>query len=188
MYVYIHKYILPHRHTHTHTYAHRKRSSIATISRIDKIIRLFCKRALQKRQYSAKETSKIVDPTDRSHPIAAHWVFFCDIYHTYIYISYIYICYIYLCMVYIIIFVIALWEYMYVWERGGEAERESLCLCVCIFITTQADARTCIHTENARVSPSTARWVLVRNSAMGIWNMCICMCERERKKTRARAT
>jgi len=29
----------------------------------------FCKRALQKRQYSAKETYNFIDPTDRSHPI-----------------------------------------------------------------------------------------------------------------------
>jgi len=38
-------------------------------SRIDKIIGLFCKRDLQKRQYSAKETYDFIDPTDRSHPI-----------------------------------------------------------------------------------------------------------------------
>jgi len=29
---------------------------------------LFCKRALQKRQYSAKETYNLIDPTNRSHP------------------------------------------------------------------------------------------------------------------------
>jgi len=34
-----------------------------------KIIGLFCKRALQKRRYSAKETYNFIDPTDRSHPI-----------------------------------------------------------------------------------------------------------------------
>ena len=39
------------------------------VSRIDKIVGLFCKRALQKRQYSAKETYNFIDPTDRSHPI-----------------------------------------------------------------------------------------------------------------------
>jgi len=38
---------------------------------IDKIISLFCKRALKKRRYSAKETFNLIDPTDRSHPIAA---------------------------------------------------------------------------------------------------------------------
>jgi len=30
---------------------------------------LFCKRALQKSQYSAKETYNFIDPTNRSHPI-----------------------------------------------------------------------------------------------------------------------
>jgi len=42
---------------------------VATVSRIDKIIGLFCKRALYKRQYSAEETYNLVDPTDRNHPI-----------------------------------------------------------------------------------------------------------------------
>jgi len=44
---------------------------VALVSRIDKIIGLFCKRALQKRRYSAKETYNFIDPTDCSHPICA---------------------------------------------------------------------------------------------------------------------
>jgi len=44
-------------------------SGVALVSRIDKIMSLFCKRALQKRRYSAKETYNFIDPTDRSHPI-----------------------------------------------------------------------------------------------------------------------
>jgi len=44
---------------------------VASISRLLKIIGLFCKRALSKRRYSAKETYNFIDPTDRSHPIAA---------------------------------------------------------------------------------------------------------------------
>jgi len=34
------------------------------------MISLFCKRALEKRQYSAKETYNLIDPPDRSHPIS----------------------------------------------------------------------------------------------------------------------
>jgi len=41
---------------------------VALVSRIDKSIGLFCKRALQKRRYSAKETDDFIDPNDRSHP------------------------------------------------------------------------------------------------------------------------
>ena len=42
------------------------------ISRLLEIIRLFfCKRALQKRLYSAKETYTFKEPTNRSHPIPA---------------------------------------------------------------------------------------------------------------------
>jgi len=44
-------------------------SGVALVSRIDKMIGLFCKRALQKSQYSAKETYNFIDPTNRSHPI-----------------------------------------------------------------------------------------------------------------------
>jgi len=41
---------------------------VASVSRIEKIIGLFCKRALSKRRYSAKETYHLINPTDRSHP------------------------------------------------------------------------------------------------------------------------
>ena len=47
------------------------RYGVALVSRIDTIIGLFCKRALEKSQYSAKETYNFIDPTNRSHPI--HW-------------------------------------------------------------------------------------------------------------------
>ena len=33
------------------------------------MIGLFCKRDLQKRQYSVKRTCKFIDPTNQSHPI-----------------------------------------------------------------------------------------------------------------------
>jgi len=50
---------------------------VALVSRIDKIICLFYKTAL-KRQYSAKETYSLIDPTDRSHPIVATVHFVCS--------------------------------------------------------------------------------------------------------------
>jgi len=50
---------------------------VATISRLLKIIGLFCKRALSKRRYSAKETYSFKEPTNRSHPIfiCVHYAF-----------------------------------------------------------------------------------------------------------------
>ena len=42
---------------------------VATIRRLLKIIGLFCKRALYKRLYPAKETYNFKEPTHRSHPI-----------------------------------------------------------------------------------------------------------------------
>jgi len=42
---------------------------VATIRRLLKIIGLGCKRALQKRLYSAKETCNFMEPTIRSHPV-----------------------------------------------------------------------------------------------------------------------
>ena len=42
---------------------------MASISRLLKIIGLFCKRALFKRLYYAKENHNFKEPTNRSHPI-----------------------------------------------------------------------------------------------------------------------
>jgi len=47
---------------------------VATISRLLKRIGLFCKRALWKILYSAKETYNFQEPTDRSHPIYMRWL------------------------------------------------------------------------------------------------------------------
>jgi len=43
---------------------------VATISKLFKIITLFCKRALPKRRHSAKETYNFKEPTNRSHPMS----------------------------------------------------------------------------------------------------------------------
>jgi len=50
--------------------SHREMYGVATISRLLKIIDHFCKRALQKRRYSAKEPYNFKEPTNRSHPIS----------------------------------------------------------------------------------------------------------------------
>ena len=50
---------------------------VASISRLLKIIGLFCKRALQKRLYSAKETYDFKEPTNRSHPIHHTYITMC---------------------------------------------------------------------------------------------------------------
>ena len=47
----------------------RIRYGVATISRLLKIIGLFCNRALQKRPMLCKETYNFKEPTNRSHPI-----------------------------------------------------------------------------------------------------------------------
>jgi len=44
--------------------------ALASVSRIDKTIGVFCKRALYKRQHSAKETYNFFVPTDCRHPIS----------------------------------------------------------------------------------------------------------------------
>jgi len=48
---------------------HLWKHGVATISRLLKIIGLFCKRALQKRPIFSKETYNFKEPTNRSHPI-----------------------------------------------------------------------------------------------------------------------
>ena len=113
IYIYIHTYIYMFLHIHIHTYIHiyvyirylqePNRYGVATISRLHKIICLFCKRALLKRLYSAKETYNFKEPTNRSHPIATAESLLCvyecihkciHIYiHTCIYIhTYMYVC------------------------------------------------------------------------------------------------
>jgi len=51
---------------------HKVLYGVAKISRLLTIIGLFCKRALWKRLYSAKETLNFREPTNRSHPIGVH--------------------------------------------------------------------------------------------------------------------
>ena len=62
-----------HKHLHTYTYVCEaggcSHYGVAHMSRNDITIVLYCKRDLQKRRYSAKETYNLIDPTDRSHPI-----------------------------------------------------------------------------------------------------------------------
>jgi len=50
---------------------------VAGISRLPTIIGFFCKRALQKRIYSAKETYNLKEPTNRSHPISCLFLMPC---------------------------------------------------------------------------------------------------------------
>jgi len=59
-----------------HTYLY----GVASISRLLKMIGIFCKRALWKTLYSAKETYNFKEPTDRSHPIYIY------VYRTYSYV------------------------------------------------------------------------------------------------------
>ena len=42
---------------------------VASVSRIDKFIGLFCKRALWNRRHSSKETYDLIHPTNLNHPI-----------------------------------------------------------------------------------------------------------------------
>ena len=55
---------------------------VASVSRIDKNIGLFCKRDLYERLYSAKETYDLIDPTNRSHPIYTFISAYYSIYYT----------------------------------------------------------------------------------------------------------
>jgi len=58
------------RHTNT-SFMSKVWYGVATISRLLKITGLFCKRALWKRRFSAKETYDFKEPTNRSHPIGS---------------------------------------------------------------------------------------------------------------------
>ena len=70
---------------------------VATISRLFQIIGLFCKRALYKRRYFAKETYNFKEPSNRSHPIPREYEQAETPIHIYVYTytciyKYIFIC------------------------------------------------------------------------------------------------
>ena len=52
-----------------HTREWGRYRQLASIGRLLKIVGLFCKRALEKRQHSAKRTYNLKEPTNQSHPI-----------------------------------------------------------------------------------------------------------------------
>jgi len=89
---------------------------VASVNRLDKILGLFCKRALLKRRYSAKETYNLIDPTNRSHPILRieriSWdsslsfhvcIYICNMYMQYICTIHLYVHYIYTSEFYVLI-------------------------------------------------------------------------------------
>jgi len=94
-YTYMHAYICTHvrARTSTHTFKYPTKRQpcvfvwrlkmwicfkVATISRLLKIVGLFCKRALLKRRYSAKETYNFKEPTNRSPPRLMSHLLFAD--------------------------------------------------------------------------------------------------------------
>jgi len=68
-------FIRAHTHTHTHTQYIRNiftstYGAVATVSRIDKIIGLFCRIASLLQGSFVKETYNFIHPTNQSQPIA----------------------------------------------------------------------------------------------------------------------
>ena len=82
---------------------------VASVSRIEVIIGLLCKRALLKRRYSAPKTYNFIDPTDRSHPIVA------GVMRVHVHISLCQYPYPYLCISTSIYFYIYLYTHIRVW-------------------------------------------------------------------------
>ena len=76
----LHIYVFQHKRVYTHLYIFRCICcfqcicwyEVASISRFLKITGLFCKRALQKKQYSTKENYSFEEHTNRSHPIHSY--------------------------------------------------------------------------------------------------------------------
>jgi len=69
MYIYIHL-----------VYNNETSYGVPSIRRLLRCVRLFCKRALERRPYSAKETFNSKEPTGRSHPICVSFthVYVCE--------------------------------------------------------------------------------------------------------------
>ena len=114
-----------------------------TVSRIDKITCIFCKRVLQKRLHSAKETYNFIDPTDRSHPISTscshrrRWrTYLCIYIYRYEFI--------YILMNRLLYICIYTYSYLYMWFLPvGRTVGDVLCIYLCIYIVLCIDS--CIH-------------------------------------------
>jgi len=128
----------------THTYICY---GVATNSRFLKIIGLSCKRALQKRHYSAKETYDFKEPTNCSHPVCMYMQWWqwkradLDTYHIYVHsicISVHIYMYIYLvpAVLEICIFLYSIYIFLY-----------SLVQSIKIYIYTSVHNSICIHTH-----------------------------------------
>ena len=76
IYVLIHSMCLPLRHIRC-AWILNACYGVALVSMIDKIICLFCKRALQKSRYSARETYNLIDPS-------VHHVYFMCVHEMYV--------------------------------------------------------------------------------------------------------
>jgi len=116
-----HTHIIYQAHTRTHAQSHTLAYGlhvyvnvllysygVASVSRIDKIIGLFCKRAVYKGLYSAKETCNLIDPTNRSHPINTKICIYLTHTHTHAYTR------------------------MHTYEQSHTARQSSFMICTCI--------------------------------------------------------
>jgi len=107
---------------------------VAMISKLLKLIGLFCKRALWKRLYSTKETYNLIDPTNWSHPISLIHIhtFSCMCLYTCLYTC--------MCLQYISQTCV----YMYIYTRVYS------CVCLYIYIYIHVSVYICMHTPHPR--------------------------------------
>ena len=107
---------------------------VATISRLLKIIGLFCKRARLKRPYSAKETYNFREPTNRSHPICMHVCIYISIF---IYVSMYLFVHMYVC-IYLSMYVcmyVCMYICMYVCRMNVRMYVSNSYMYLCIYLS-----------------------------------------------------
>jgi len=127
---------------------------LATCSRLPKILGLFCKRALWKKRYSAKETYNFEEPTTCSHPICVYWLRVC---------MSIYLC-THICVCICI-------------HTKRDTKSAHMCVCRCIHTHRETQRQAVSGTSLVSASFQTYEWVTSPHTCTYIYiYICICIC------------
>jgi len=140
-----------HKLAHLHTRMYLNTYEVATISRLLKIIGLFCKRALQKRRYSAKETYDFKEPTNRSHPIHV-----TTYNHTYAYIQTQTPCW-------------------WLWRFKDRHTHIHTCACICTYIYIRTHIHTFTHIYTFIQTQTPRFWLRCFGNRATLCSLCLAM-------------
>ena len=172
-------------HTYIHfhllcTYVVIYRYGVATYRRLHKIIGLFCKRALWKKRYSAKETFNVKKPSNRSHPILATRLNKREaLMREYVALMRVYVCMcmcVYVCMhvcvcVYTYMPMYLKWTYIHVYRYWSRIWARGSRWCGYCTTTVTSTTRTWRSVENEKEKKQSKERQPYRNRIFFVYNL-----------------